>query len=67
MYFLDEYTSWFAHFEYKPLFYIYAALALGMLVYAFIRAITQRVKVNKHRKKLENVIAEKFKNEETNR
>lgn len=52
----------FADFPYKPLLLVYAVLASGMVLYACIRAMVVRVKVNRFRKKLENVITKKYKN-----
>jgi hypothetical protein len=61
MYFLDEYTVWFADCQFKPLICIYAILALGFLIYALVRSMVVCVWVNRIRKKLENVIAKKYK------
>lgn len=52
----------FADFPYKPLLLIYGAMALTGIKYACIRAIVQHIRVNRFRKKLENVIVEKYKN-----
>jgi hypothetical protein len=61
MYFLDEFMAWFPDFQYKPLLYIYAAMGFCICLYIGIRHVVVSVKVNKHRKKLENVITKKFK------
>ncbi len=63
MYLFDEFILWFADCQFKPLIYVYLAMGFIGLSYAGIWAITARVKLNRYRKKLANIIKRKFQND----